>query len=32
MQTKFKREYLDNLVAEDLLIELKNLKENNNEV
>lgn len=29
---EFKREYLDNLVAEDLLIELENLKENNNEV
>ena len=29
---EFKREYLDNLVAEDLLKELENLKESNNEV
>ena len=29
---EFKREYLDNLVAEDLLMELENLKEDNNEI
>lgn len=29
---EFKREYLDNLVAKDLLMELENLKEDNNEI
>ena len=29
---EFKREYLDNLVAEDLLMELENIKEDNNEI
>ena len=29
---EFKREYLENLVAEDLLMELENIKEDNNEI
>ena len=29
---EFKREYLDNLVAEDLIMELENIKEDNNEI